>query len=84
MADLRVMGRTVRLETNSPAVCNSLIRLFDRYPMGRSAEPEFLWRIVTATQADSSLPWPEMTAFSGQALRYVTFGQRGFFAIDHA
>lgn len=76
------MGRTVRLETNSTIVLNYLVQLFQRYPRSRSAQPAFLWRIVSETQASLKPPWPEMTAFSDHALRYVNLGQRSFFAVD--
>ena len=81
-ANLRVMDRTVRLETNSPAVLGQTVRLFERYQAPPLSRAEFLWRIVGEDRSGLKPPWPEMTAFSDDALRYVNLGQQNFFAVD--
>jgi hypothetical protein len=81
-ADLRVMDRTVRLETNSPTVLGQTVRLFERYQAPPLSRAEFLWRIVGENRSGLKPPWPEMTAFSDDALRYVNLGQQNFFAVD--
>lgn len=82
VADLRVMGRTVRLETNSSVVLNQTRRLFACYGAPLSGHPEFLWRVVSESAAGLKPPWPDMTAFSAEGLRFVNFGQRSFLAFD--
>jgi len=92
-ADLRVMGRTVRLETNNPMVLNETQRLFQRYAessngMGprpepfSGATPKFLWRIVTESHPEMKPPWPRRSAFSDHAVRYTSIGHRNFVAVD--
>lgn len=43
---------------------------------------EFLWKIVSETDARVRPHWPEMTAFSDDGLRYINLGQRSFLATD--
>ncbi len=81
-ADLRVMERTVRLETNSPTVLEQTRRIFECYGRSSTAQAEFLWRIVTEKGPRRSPPWPELAAFSDDGLRYVNLGQRNFLAVD--
>jgi hypothetical protein len=81
-ADLQVMGRTVRLETNSATVLERMVRLLEPYQGSPSASSGVLWRIVGEADSGVKPPWPEMTAFSDDGLRYVNLGQRGFFAVD--
>lgn len=80
--DLPVMGRVVRLETNSGLVLNQACRAFRRYPGPSGASPQFVWKIVTEPDGAGGPPWPEMTAFSNQALRQVNLGRRSFIAVD--
>ena len=81
-ANLPVMGRTIRLETNSAAVMDETRRLLARYVEAAPGEPEFRWRIVSEPDPAVSLPWPEVSAFSAVGLRYVSFGHRSFLAVD--
>jgi len=80
--DLSIMGRRVHLESNSAALFSAIAALFEPLSESCSDPPDFLWRLVGETSPDLVAPWPEMAAFSEEGLRYVTFGQRGFFAID--
>jgi hypothetical protein len=87
-AELRVMGRTVRIETSSATVFRRTVTLFERYqgsPHRTGRQPRgrhFLWRIVGEANSGLTPPWPEMTAFSDDGLRYVNLGHRSFFAVD--
>ena len=78
-----VMGRTIRLETNSRAVLNRTQLLFNRYDHSTVETPAFIWRIVTETSSRAAgHPWPGIAAFSEEGLRFVSFGQTSFFAVD--
>lgn len=81
-ANLPVMGRTIRLETNSAAVLDRTRRLLARYAGQVPGEPKFLWRIVSEADPAVTAPWPEVSAFSDPGLRYVSFGHRSFLAVD--
>ncbi len=81
-ANLPAMGRTIRLETNSPTVLSQTRRLFERYAGQAPSQPEFLWRIVSEADPAVTPPWPEVSAFSDEGLRYVSFGHRSFLAVD--
>lgn len=84
LTDLSVMGRTVRLETNSPIVLDRTQHLFARYRRAPGGPCEFLWKIVCESNPDVRPPWPEISAFSDKDLRFVSFGQHSFLAIDLA
>jgi hypothetical protein len=82
VADLPVMGRTIRLETNSPTVLKRTLQLFERYRGSSMGIPDFLWKIVSESNPQMRPPWPQISAFSGDGLRFVNIGQRSFLAID--
>lgn len=81
-ADLCVMERTIRLETNSPVILEQTRRALTRYAQARSERPEFLWRVVSEPDTNSQQFWPEMPAFSDRGLSFINIGQRGFLAVD--
>jgi hypothetical protein len=81
-ADLPLMGRSVRLETNSRRILEHLVELFSRYPVSPKALPDFTWRIVSQPDVQMSPPWPRRSVFSDHGLRYAEFGQRSFLAVD--
>jgi hypothetical protein len=81
-ADLPVMGRTVRLETNSLKILQHAVELFAHYPGSPEGRPDFLWRIVIQSHPQMSPPWPKRSAFSDHGLRFAEFGQRNFLAVD--
>jgi hypothetical protein len=81
-ADLSVMGRTVRVETNSEAVFKAITSLFAPTAGATAIRPQFLWRVVGETDGARQEAWPEMAAFSGEGLRYINLGKRSFFAVD--
>jgi hypothetical protein len=81
-ANFPVMGRTIRLETNSATVLGHTRRLFEPYAGQAPAQPDFLWRIVSEADPAVTPPWPEVAVFSENGLRYVSFGHCGFLAVD--
>jgi hypothetical protein len=80
--DLQVMGRTVRLESNSRTVVESALEFFARHQGSPTRDPEFLWRIVS--EADSLIEYAgvAVSAFSDGGLRFVNLGQGSFLAVD--
>jgi len=81
-ACLPVMGRTIRLETNSSKLLNHMVGLFARYPGAVSGRPTFLWRMVVDSDVKVGQPWPRRSTFSDDGLRFAHFGQRTFLAVD--
>lgn len=81
-AALSVMGRTVRLETNSLRVLQHCVELFSRYPRTPREQPSFTWRIVSQSDVHMSPPWRKRSVFSDCGLRFAEFGQRNFLAVD--
>jgi len=82
VADLPVMGRVIRLQTNSPAVAEHARRGFNRYSPFPDRRPAFFWKIVTENDGLMKPPWPLLSAYSHQNLRFVNLGQRSFVAVD--
>jgi energy-coupling factor transporter ATP-binding protein EcfA2 len=82
VANLQIMGRTVRLETNSSLVLDHALCVFRRYKENSAGIPHFRWRIVSEADSLFGPIWPEFNAFSDANLRFVNLGQRGFVAID--
>ncbi|HTU42573.1 MAG TPA: hypothetical protein VMF10_12765 [Candidatus Aquilonibacter sp.] len=78
---LQLMGRAVRLESNSPKIIDLALRFFAWYPRVSQDHPELTWRIVSEP---GGLVRPEMPtpAFSDADLSFVNFGQRNFAAVD--
>ena len=82
VTDLRLMERTVRLETNSEAVLGLALKFFERHQDGTVKEPEFLWRIVCESDPQVQSTAVQFSAFSDLGLRYINIGQKGFLAVD--
>lgn len=82
VAELGLMGRIVRLETNAEAVIDLARKFFARYQHGPLSPPDFLWRIVCESDPRVQSTDVLFSAFSDLALRYVSLGQRGFLAVD--
>ncbi|MGH9494882.1 MAG: hypothetical protein ACRD3B_07800 [Candidatus Sulfotelmatobacter sp.] len=80
--DLRLMGRTIRLETNNPALLDLALECFRRQQHGEPRAPEFRWRIVCESDPRAQTTDVLLSAFSDSGIRYVSFGQRGFLAVD--
>jgi hypothetical protein len=81
-ADLRLMGRTIRLESNSVTVIEQARRAIGDSYAGSAAQ--FLWRVISEPDANPTPPWPEPYVFSGDHLRLASLGRRGFIAVDLA
>jgi hypothetical protein len=82
IADLRLMQRTVRLETNNPSVLDLALKFFEHHQDGTPADPEFLWRLVCESDPNAQSTAVQLSAFSDVGLQYVNIGQRGFLAVD--
>jgi len=80
--DLRLMQRTLRLETNNKSMLDLALRFFERHQYGNSTAPEFRWRIVTEADPQVQSTAVPLSAFSDGSLRYVNIGQRSFLAVD--
>lgn len=81
-ADLRIMGRTVRLETNSQRVLQLGHEFFKQYQLGPRESPDFAWRIVSELHPQISPSEVQTSAFSDRGLGFVNIGQRSFLAVD--
>ena len=79
--DILLMGRTVRIETNSNDVLDLARSFFLQHQGEQTGKPEFRWRIVSQSESAESTPAP-LSAFSDPGLRYVNLGRRGFMAVD--
>jgi hypothetical protein len=80
--DLRLMQRTVRLETNSRELLALTVKFFERHQHGATGQPEFLWRVVYEPDARPELTTVQLSAFSDAGLRYVNIERGGFLAVD--
>jgi hypothetical protein len=80
-ADFRMMGRHVRLESNSNLLLDCARRALGKRNRAVSAIPDFTWRILSDSSAQLQPPWPELTAFSNDHLRFINIGQRSFVAV---
>lgn len=81
-ANLRLMGRTVRIETNDDAVLNLAWKFFERYQHGSASIPEFTWRLISEPDPKPQSTAVHLSAFSDPGLQYVNIGQNGFLAVD--
>lgn len=81
-ADLRVMRRRIRLETNSDTLRQRMLCPFDGSADSRSVETEFLWRLVAEDSAHFGARWPELNAFTDGTLSVVNVEHAGFIALD--
>jgi hypothetical protein len=81
--DLRIMARTVRLESNSRVVVESAREFFARHQGLPPGDPEFFWRIVSQEDdPQTGQAGVDLSAFSDPGLRFVNIGQRSFLAVD--
>lgn len=85
---LLLMGRAMRIESNSPKMIDLALRFFAWYPQvsqgdPKQADPDLTWRIVSESgglvQSGMSTP-----AFSDGDLSFVNIGKRSFAAVDAA
>ena len=83
-ADVQMMGRHLRIETDNSVVSKRIaetLGVFESIPKGL---PQFTWRIVVEPRRAATAPWPSMTAFCDGPLRYINLGQFSFVAADLA
>jgi hypothetical protein len=80
--DFGMMGRSFRLETNSPNVVSHVRNVSKRYDRVERGRVDFLWRIVSDPGSGLCPPLSRRTAFSDGGLRFVNFNQRSFLAVD--
>jgi hypothetical protein len=85
---LQLIGRTVRLEANSPKMIDHALQFFAWYPRVSQGDPkhdrpDLTWRIVSEP---GDLDWPgrPTSGFSDADLSFVKFGERSFGAVDAA
>lgn len=82
--DLHVMGRTIRVESNSTELLNLALNFFSSHQHGVSSEAEFLWRLISETDASCQSTDVPLSAFSDLQTAYVNIGQRNFMAVDRS
>lgn len=80
--NLLVMARTVRLESNSPALIESGLKFFSRHQGSPPGDPEFLWRIVSEPDSQIEYAGVSLSAFSDGSLRFANLGEGSFLAVD--
>jgi hypothetical protein len=80
--DLRLMRRTIRIETNNESVLHSALNYFGSHQDGLSEKPSFIWRIVCEADRTFGFRAVPLTAFSDLGLRYVNIGQRSFLSVN--
>lgn len=80
--NLMVMGRVIRLETNSAILIEHVAKLFTRYSGNADRSPQFLWRMIVQSDIMCRPPWPVRSTFSDDGMRFAQFGQKNFVAVD--
>jgi hypothetical protein len=80
--DLKLMQRTVRVETNSRALLELTEQVFKVHQHGDTGKPAFRWRIVCESDPQVQSTDVPLAGFSDLNLRYVNVGQRSFLAVD--
>lgn len=80
--DLVLMRRTVRVETNRRHVIATVQEFFKSHQHEPAKQPDFRWRIISATDSQVGSTAVPLSGFSDSSLQYVNVGQRGFFAVD--
>lgn len=81
-ADLRLMQRTVRVETNQERMLDLSRQFFLAHQHGRVGTPQFRWRIVCESDPQMQSTAVPLSAFSDFGVRYVNIGQRSFLSVD--
>jgi hypothetical protein len=80
--DVSIMGRHIRIETDSPVILRRLEETFGGVEPAASGYPQFVWKIV-AERREGIVPlWPSLTAFCHGSLHYISLGPYGFAAAD--
>jgi hypothetical protein len=79
--NLQLLGKIVRVETNSQRVLDLALQFFGPYRQISEGDPEFRWRIVSEPNGSTG-PGAPTYAFSDRDLSFVNMGQRSFLAVD--
>jgi hypothetical protein len=82
VAKLRVMQKTIRLETNGEESLRAVLKFFERHQHGKFETPEFVWRLVCEYDPKAQSSVMQVSAFSDPGLRYASLGQKDFMAVD--
>jgi len=80
--DLTVMGKRLRLETNSPVILAHTRQALSRYQDSEADALDFRWSLISDPTSGLRPPLSRRTAFSDAGLRFIGFDQRAFLAID--
>lgn len=83
-ATLSVMGKCVRLDTNSTDLAAHVRGLMSIYPQAPTAQPLFRWKVIVEPIAAQSFQPLTRFGFSEPGFRYASFGQRNFLVLDLA
>jgi len=78
---LQLMGKAVRLESNSLEILDLALQFFASYPRIPQSDTEFRWRIVGESKGPAATE-AQTSAFSDADLSFVNIGQRSFLAVD--
>src|SRR5580692_6587955 len=81
-ANLLIMDKTIRMESNRSQIIEKGREFFARHQGPAVGTPEFLWRIVGEADCRSDAIDIRLAAFSDLGVRYGNMGQRGFLAVD--
>lgn len=81
-ANLPIMHRTIRIESNRPQIVEKAREFFARHQRPPAGNPEFLWRIVGEANRPGNAIDIQLAAFSDPGVRYGNMGQRSFLAVD--
>jgi hypothetical protein len=81
-ANLIVMDRAIRIESNRSQIVEQAREFFVRHQGPLAGNPEFLWRIVGEANGRSDAIDIQLAAFSDLGVRYGNMGQRSFLAVD--
>ena len=80
--DALLMGRHVRVETDSPVISLRIAEALGSVEPAQNGHPQFVWRIACESREGSSRMWPSLSGFCDGSLRYISLGQYGFIAAD--
>jgi hypothetical protein len=81
-ANLLIMDKTIRIESNRSQIIEKGREFFVRHQGPAVGTPEFLWRIVGEADCRSDAIDIHLAAFSDLGVRYGNMGQRSFLAVD--
>jgi hypothetical protein len=80
--DLCLLGRAVRLETNSAGILEQARRAFAGYGQPLAGKMDFLWRFVSESSDQSRAVPSTVTVIKDADLLFVNLDRHGFIAAD--